>query len=111
MAVLAVLQCFAQQRDVLSKIRFFYEGIRPNLSQQFILFEQVSSILHQDNQGVECLGRQAYWHLIAKQQALGRIQAIRAELEDRLCLCGHEAFTKALEKLYARLKTTNLLCG
>jgi hypothetical protein len=110
-AVLPVLQRFPQYRDMLGEIRFFDEGIRPDLSQQFIFFEQVSTILNQDNQGVERLRRQAYWDLIAKQESLGGIQAKRAELENHFCLHGHMAFTKVLEKLYVRLKTTNRLCG
>src|ERR1700681_4696598 len=48
-AVSPILQCFAQRRDMLGEIRFFDEGIRPYLSQQFIFFQQVSSILHQED--------------------------------------------------------------
>ena len=96
---------------MLGEIRFFNEGIRPDLSQQFIFFEQVSSILNQDDQGVEGLRGQMYLCLFAKQQPLGGIQAKRAELEGHLCLYRHKAFTKALEKLYAILKTTYRLCG
>ena len=96
---------------MLGQIRFFDEGIRPDLSQQFIFFEQVSSILNQDDQGVEGFRGQVYRRLVAKQQPLGGIQAKRAELEDHLCLCGHKAFTKALEKLYASLKTGKQFCG
>jgi hypothetical protein len=45
--------------------------------------------------------------LVANQQPLAGIQAKRAEFENRFCLHGHTAFTKALEKLYASLKTAN----
>jgi hypothetical protein len=96
---------------MLGEIRFFDEGIWPDLSQQFILFQQVPSILNQDHQGVERFRGQVHRCLIAKQQPLSRIQAKRAELEGCLCLCGHEAFTKALEKHYASLKTNERFCG
>jgi hypothetical protein len=110
-AVLTVLQCFAQYRDVLGKIRLFDEGVRPDLSQQFIFLEQMSSILNEDDQGIERLRRQTYLNLMAKQEALGGIQAKRAELKNHFCLRGHMTFTKALEKLYAGLKTHYLFCG
>jgi hypothetical protein len=96
---------------VLGKIRLFDEGAWPDLLQQFIFLEQMSSILNQDDQGIERLRRQAYLNLMAKQEALGGIQAKRAELKNRFCLREHMAFTKALEKLYAGLKTNNRFCG
>jgi preprotein translocase subunit SecA len=96
---------------MLGEIRFFDEGVGPDLSQQFIFFEQVSSILNQDNQGVERLRGQAHLRFVAKQSPLRGMQAKRAELVNRFCLHGHMAFTKALEKLYASLKTSKRFCG
>src|SRR5579863_494225 len=46
-AVLPIPQYLAQDRDMLCKVRLFDEGIGPDLSQQFILFEQASSILNE----------------------------------------------------------------
>jgi hypothetical protein len=49
--------------------------------------------------------------LLAEEKPLGGIQAEQTKLENHLCLQGHGAFTKTLEKLQASLKTANRLSG
>ncbi len=87
---------------MLGQVRLFDKGVRPHLAQQFILFQQAPTVLHQKDQSVERLRRQPNWRLAPQKQTFRGIQAEWAKLENGLCFEGHKSIQKSFRKTLSR---------
>jgi hypothetical protein len=77
----ALIESFAQYRNALGEIVFVYEGIWPDVLQQFILGDDSSGVLDEIEQHVKRATMQGHGALIASQCALKGINPELTELE------------------------------
>ena len=77
----ALIERFSQHGDALGEIVFIYEGVWPDVLQQFILGYDSSGVLDEVEQDVECAAMQGDGALIASEGAFKGINPELTELE------------------------------
>jgi hypothetical protein len=86
----AFAQRFSQQRNVLGKVTFFYEGIRPDFLHQIVFVDDASVVFQQRQKYVKRFRRQRNEVLAAPQNAFVRFHAEPAKLIKIAGLLGHK---------------------
>ena len=61
----SLVQSFAQLRDVVCERHFLHEAVRPQPSEEFVLFQQTSLALNQQKKSVKDFGLQRYGFPVA----------------------------------------------
>ena len=75
-----IAQCFPERKDVVGQVRFFDEGIRPDLLEELFLRDQPSRLLEQGHKDIERLRSERHGFSVAPQRPFPDIDQKRSEL-------------------------------